>query len=80
MSSKSVRARDSYVQKDKFFILSDINARFMKKHNIPGTIEEFKDIVRESRPYKQVFAGCGPFMKKTKVYYIEDYKQLNKGA
>lgn len=66
------KARDYYVDKDKFFILSDINKSFMEKHNLPGTVTQFKAIVSCSVPFKTVRTGI--FDKTTKVYRISDFK------
>lgn len=67
------KAQDYYAQKDKFFILSDITKEFMQRHNIPGTISQFKAKVVCSIPYKIVYTGI--FGKRTKVYCIEDFTQ-----
>ncbi len=67
------KARDFYVQKDSFFILSDITKEFMQKHNLPGTVSQFKARVVCTVPYKTVYTGC--FNTPTKVYRIADFKQ-----
>lgn len=66
------KARDYYVDKDKFFILSDVNKSFMEKHNIPGTVAQFKARVLCTIPYKTVRTGI--FDKATKVYRVSDFK------
>lgn len=67
------KARDFYVQKDSFFILSDITKEFMQKHNLPGTVAQFKARVVCTVPYKTVYTGC--FNTSTKVYRISDFTQ-----
>lgn len=66
------KARDYYVDKDKFFILSDINKSFMEKHSLPGTVAQFKAKVVCIAPFKTVRTGI--FDKPTKVYRISDFK------
>ena len=65
------KARYYYVQKDKFFIFSDITKDFMKKHNLPGTVAQFKALVACSIPFGIVKTGI--FDKHTKVYRIADF-------
>lgn len=67
------KARDFYVQKDSFFVLSDINKDFLKKHNLPGTVSQFKARVVCSVPFSTVRTGI--FGTLTKVYRIADFKQ-----
>ena len=67
------KARDFYVQKDSFFILSDITKEFMQKHNLQGTVSQFKARVVCAVPYKTVYTGC--FNTPTKVYRIADFTQ-----
>lgn len=67
------KARDFYVQKDSFFILSDITKEFMQKHNFPGTVAQFKAKVLCTVPFKVV--RTGPYDRLTKVYRITDFKQ-----
>ncbi len=67
------KARDYFVQKDKFFIFSDITKEFMQKHNIPGTVARFKAKVICTVPFKIVQTGI--FNKRTKVYQLSDFTQ-----
>ena len=67
------KARDFYVQKDSFFILSDITKEFMQKHNLPGTVSQFKARVVCSVPFSTVKTGI--FGTLTKVYRIADFTQ-----
>lgn len=66
------KARDYYVDKDKFFIISDVNKAFMEKHGLTGTVTQFKALVVCTVPYKTVRTGI--FDKVTKVYRISDFK------
>lgn len=67
------KARDYFVQKDSFFILTDITKEFMQKHNFPGTVTQFKAKVLCTVPFKVV--RTGPYDRLTKVYRIADFKQ-----
>lgn len=66
------KARDYYAQKDKFFIFSDITKDFMQKHNLPGTVTQFKALVTCSKPCGIVRTGI--YDRHTKVYRIADFK------
>lgn len=67
------KARDYFVQKDSFFILTDITKEFMQKHNFPGTVAQFKAKVLCTVPFKVV--RTGPYDRLTKVYRIADFTQ-----
>lgn len=66
------KARDFYVQKDNFFILSDVTKEFMQKHNLSGTVSQFKAKVLCTVPVKTVYTWI--YNKPTKVYRISDFK------
>lgn len=67
------KARDYFVDKDKFFILSDVNKSFMQKHNLPGTVAQLRARVVCTIPFKTVRTGI--FDKVTKVYRVSDFQQ-----
>lgn len=79
LSSYSKTALDYYWQhsdRDNFFILSDINAKFMKKHNLNGTVKYFKDTVRKSKPYTRVSTGSASYtFRSTPIYRVTDFKK-----
>lgn len=76
--SYSSKAFDYYWQhgdRDNFFILSDVNAKFMKKHNLAGSVKSFKDKVRESKPFTCVKTGCSSYnYRSTPLYRVTDFQ------
>ncbi len=78
LNKYSVKAFDHYYQlldRDDYFILSDINSRFIKRNSFSGTIKDFKEKVRKSKPYTKVVTGGTRYpMRKTPLYRISDFK------
>ena len=74
----SVKAFDHYYflkNSSDYFILSDINSRFMKRNSFSGTIKDFKEKVRKSKPYTKVVTGGTRYpMRRTPLYRISDFK------
>ena len=67
---------DSRFDSKKHFIKDDVNAEFLKKHNIDTTIKNFKERL-QNIPY-EFKAWYGNILKatgKAKVYNIEKVKQ-----
>ena len=62
--------------RENFFILSDINSNFMKKHNLGGTVKEFKNKVRKSQPFTRVRTGSANYnYRSTPLYRVSDFKK-----
>ncbi len=76
--SYSAKAFDYYYRhsdRDNFFILSDVNAKFMKKHNLAGSVKDFKDKVRKSEPFTRVLTGSAGYnFRSTPLYRITDFQ------
>lgn len=70
------KASDYYWRNsDEYFILSDINSKFLKRNNFTGTVSDFKNRVRKSKPYTRVRTGSANFnYRYTPVYRIQDFK------
>ena len=78
-SGYNAKAFDYYWQlsdRDDFFILSDVNSRFMKRHNLNGSVKDFKDKVRKSKPYTKVKTGSASYNYRfTPIYRVTDFKK-----
>ena len=76
LSSYSKSAIDYYYlhkDRDSIFKISDVNARFLKKHGIKSTVKDFKCKVRKSKPFARVPTGGTRYvMKSTPLYKITD--------
>ena len=75
--SSSRKASDSYPLGDyhNYFILSDVNSNFLKKHNLNCSVKEFKDKVRKSNKFQYVRTGSSHYnYRTTRVYKITDFK------
>lgn len=75
----SSRSHDFFLAKlprgDTYFILSDINAEFLKKHNIESTVSDFKLRVRKSKPFTRCSTGSVYYnFRSTPIYRISDFK------
>lgn len=58
------------------FKLSDIDSKFMKKHHISGTVKEFKNKVRKSKPFARVKTGNYRYSyRMTPIYDIKNFKK-----
>lgn len=58
------------------FKLSDIDSKFMKRHHISGTVKEFKDKVRKSKPFAKVKTGNYRYnYRSTPLYNIKDFNK-----
>lgn len=67
--------------KSNHFILSNVNATFLKRNSILMSVEEFKRVVKASTPVFIVCTGGAGHIKRTKVYDIkqfEKYQNLRK--
>jgi len=78
-SGYSAKAFDYYWQhsdRDNFFILSEVNSTFMKKHNLTGSVKDFKNKVRHSKPYTRVRTGSASYnYRSTPIYRVTDFKK-----
>ena len=78
-SGYNAKAYDYYwhhSDRDNFFILSDVNSRFMKRHNLSGSVKDFKDKVRKSKPYTKVKTGSANYNYRfTPIYRVTDFKK-----
>lgn len=78
-SGYNAKAYDYYWQhsdRDNFFILSDVNSRFMKKHNLSGSVKDFKDKVRKTKPFTKVKTGSASYNYRfTPIYRVTDFKK-----
>lgn len=74
----SAKASDYYWRhsdRDNFFILSDVNAKFMKRHKISGSVKDFKDKVRKSKPFTRVNTGSASYnYRSTPLYRVTDFQ------
>lgn len=69
---------DPRVTEDNF-ILSDINADFLRLHNIQQTVEQFKEQVRNCQHYFVVETGnSAKMIQHTRVFDIKDFKNGQK--
>lgn len=75
-SSRShVNFLDQLPRGDTYFILSDINAGFLKKHNIKSTVSSFKERVKKSKPFSRCSTGSTYYnFRSTPIYRISDFK------
>lgn len=77
-SGYSAKASDYYWQhsdRNNFFILSDVNAEFMKRHKLSGSVKDFKDKVRKSTPFTRVSTGgAGYNYRSTPLYRVTDFQ------
>lgn len=72
----SRQASDYYWRNhDDYFILSDVDSKFLKYNNFEGTVADFKSRVRKSKPYTRVKTGSARYcFRSTPVYRIQDFK------
>ena len=74
MEPKITNYRDDPRVKENHFILSEINAYFLKNYGISGTVEDFKAKVRKSRyAFKVVTGNTAHKTQHTKVYDIYEF-------
>ena len=73
------KASDYYYARNDYldiFKLSDINSKFMRKHHISGTVKDFKDKVRKSKPFARVKTGNYRYnYRSTPLYNIKDFNK-----
>ena len=78
LNGTSKKAFDYYWQhsdRENFFILSDVNSAFMKKHHLTGSVKDFKAKVKLSMPYTRVKTGSAHYnFRSTPVYRVNDFK------
>ena len=75
-SSKAFDYYWSHSDRNNFFILSEVNSHFMKKHNLNGTVKDFKDKVRKSKPFTRVKTGSASYnYRSTPIYRVTDFKK-----
>lgn len=66
---------DQLPRGDTYFILSSIDAGFLKKHNIEGTVSSFKERVKKSKPFTRCRTGSVYYnFRSTPIYRISDFK------
>lgn len=68
------RASDYFASRN-LFILSDINAKFLKTHKINLTVAQFKKLVKLTDPLKYVYTGAYGYLRKTPVYSLNSFKE-----
>lgn len=56
------------------FILSNVNVTFLRRNNITMKLEDFKTLVRKTKPVFIVMTGGAGFSRHTKVYDINQFK------
>lgn len=73
--AKSIKnSKDYKLTNGNYFILSDINSLFLRKHNIDCSVKEFKEKVKKSSPEKVILTGNGAYgFKHTKLYNILNF-------
>lgn len=76
---ESSRSYNSFLDQlprgDTYFILSNIDAGFLKKHNIKSTVSDFKKRVRKSKPFAKCSTGSVYYnFRFTPIYRISDFK------
>lgn len=60
----------------EFFKLSDIDSRFMTVNNFAGTVKDFKEMVKKSKPFKRVLTGYSTYgFRHTAIYKISDFRK-----
>ena len=73
------KSTDYYCTRNDYldiFKLSDIDSKFMKKHHISGTVKEFKNKVRKSKPFARVKTGNYRYSyRMTPIYDIKNFKK-----
>ena len=77
LNGTSKKAFDYYWQsgRDNFFILSDIDSKFMSQHGFDGSVKDFKERVRNSKPFTRVRTGSAHYQfRSTPLYRIKDFK------
>ena len=78
-NSMSVSALDHYWQRSDrqdIFKLSDVSARFLKANKIDMNVKDFKNMVRNSKPFARVRTGGVNYqMRSTPLYKISELKK-----
>ena len=76
MTVNSPTCASEYYASRGLFVLSDVNAEFLRKHNIKMSVSQFKTLVRFSEPLKFVITGAYGYENKTPVYSINSFSNL----
>lgn len=74
--NNSCTALDYYLFSHReFFKLSDIDSKFMAVNNFAGSVKDFKEMVKKTKPFKWVKTGCAYYgFRHTAIYRVIDFK------